>query len=103
MIPHADAAVRAAVALELCHGFPRSPGGSAIRASSGAASDRGRSPRPRVLATLWVWTCAPGGIAAVATPIGLPYLTTFSPAGIRRIETLWPRGIVSRTVKDAGV
>ena len=41
-----------------------------------------RSPRPRALSTLCVWTCAPGGISAVATPIGLPYLTTLAPSGI---------------------
>ena len=45
---------------------------------------RPRSPRPRVLDTLCVCTCAPAGMSCDATPIGLPYFTTASPAANRR-------------------
>src|SRR5688500_16185011 len=108
MIAHADAPVRAAVALERdptvatsrTHGFPLSSGGSAIRPSVPIELGRTRSPRPRALETLWVWTCAPTGMSAVATPIGLPYFMTALPDAIGRTATLCPRGIGSRTVTD---
>ena len=59
--------------------------------------DRARSPRPRLLATLCVWTCAPAAIGAVASPIGLPYLRIGSPAAIATSATLWPGGMRSAT------
>ena len=37
-------------------------------------------------------------MSAVATPMVLPYLITLAPSGIVCIDTLWPRGIDSRTV-----
>src|SRR5262249_15428968 len=102
MVAHADAAVGPAVSLET-DGQPRAhtslPSGSASRpADAGCWRAAARSPRPRALATLCVWTCAPGRISTVATPIELPYLITGAPGAIRASASLCPRGIASRTV-----
>ena len=97
VIARADAAVRAAVAEEAgsradrCRTStdrpafsrsPRSSGGSAEPRQPAGGTPAARSPRPRLLATLCVWTCAPAAMSAVARPIGLPYLITGSPAAI---------------------
>src|SRR5205085_5435225 len=54
----------------------------ALAERSACRFETARSPRPRALATLCVCTCAPAAMFADAVPIGLPYLTTVSPARI---------------------
>ncbi len=46
---------------------------------------------------MWLWTQAPGAIAAVAAPIGKPYFTTGSPGSIGRTAILWPAGTSLRS------
>src|SRR5207302_9116585 len=56
--------------------------------------------RARSLRTLWTWTCWPGRISAVATPITSPYLITGAPAAMAATAILCPNGIkVSATTR----
>src|SRR3954471_6530329 len=46
---------------------------------------------------LWVWTCSPAAIGAVATPMTWPYFRIGAPAARSRTATLCPRGTPGRS------
>src|SRR3954470_24116355 len=46
---------------------------------------------------LWVWTCSPAAIGAVATPMTWPYFRIGAPSARSRTATLCPRGTPGRS------